>query len=88
MILTGRFSIGWDPTLVFAPYHSESRRKQRRWVQAAFGEKDTIRQYEHMQYRETHFLLQNLIQTPHDFAKHTNRCVPCFKLDDRMEHSV
>ncbi|EPS99958.1 hypothetical protein FOMPIDRAFT_1123474 [Fomitopsis schrenkii] len=80
--------IGWDPTLVFAPYHSEHRKKQRRWVQAAFGEKDTIRQYENMQQRETYRLLQSLMQTPGDFVKHMNRFTVALILESVYGHRV
>ncbi|KAH9929319.1 cytochrome P450 [Fomitopsis serialis] len=70
--------IGWDPTLVFALYQHESRRRQRRWVQAAFGEKDTIRQYEGLQHREVCIFLSSLIQTPKDFTMHITRYVTMF----------
>lgn len=68
------FRAGWNPTLSFLPYHNESRLRQRRWVQGAFGEKDTIRQYESLQQREVCTLLRGLLETPKDFAKHLSRC--------------
>ncbi|TFY68462.1 hypothetical protein EVJ58_g1002 [Rhodofomes roseus] len=80
--------IGWDPTLALAPYQSESRRKQRRWVQAAFGEKDTLRTYEALQQRETCIFLENLIQTPKDFILHITRFTATLILETVYGHRI
>ncbi|KAH9834581.1 cytochrome P450 monooxygenase [Rhodofomes roseus] len=80
--------IGWDPTLALAPYQSESRRKQRRWVQAAFGEKDTLRAYEALQQRETCIFLENLIQTPKDFILHITRFTATLILETVYGHRI
>ncbi|TFY68441.1 hypothetical protein EVJ58_g1010 [Rhodofomes roseus] len=80
--------IGWDPTLSFAPYRSESRLKQRRWVQAAFGEKDTLRTYEALQQRETCIFLASLMQTPEDFKLHITRFTVALIIETVYGHRV
>ncbi|KAH9929334.1 cytochrome P450 [Fomitopsis serialis] len=80
--------VGWDPTLVFAPYQHESRRRQRRWVQAAFGEKDTLRKYEGLQHREVCILLSSLINTPKNFTMHITRYTVALIVESVYGHRI
>jgi len=62
-------------TAVLLPYNSEPRRKQRRWIQHAFGDKDAIQLHEPIRRRETYRLLLSLMHEPKDFIAHVKRSV-------------
>ncbi|KAH9929386.1 cytochrome P450 [Fomitopsis serialis] len=80
--------LGWDPDVITLPYNSEHRRKQRRWIQNAFGDKAAVRQFEKLQQRETYILLSALIHEPHDFTKHTSRYITALIMDSVYGHKV
>ncbi|TFY58715.1 hypothetical protein EVJ58_g6244 [Rhodofomes roseus] len=62
-------------TVVLLPYDSESRRRQRKWIQHAFNDKDAIITHEPIRRRETYKLLLSLMQEPEDFVTHVKRFV-------------
>ncbi|TFY68456.1 hypothetical protein EVJ58_g998 [Rhodofomes roseus] len=80
--------LGWYPNTVLLPYHSEARRRQRRWIQAAFGEKGAVRKYEGLQRRETCIFLLSLMETPKDFTMHIIRFAAALILESVFGHRI
>ena len=69
-------SLGWDLNVVFLPYDNEHRRKQRRWIQGAFGDRIAVQRLEALRERETCILLSSLMSEPEGFKHHIKRYVP------------
>ncbi|KAH9911170.1 cytochrome P450 [Fomitopsis serialis] len=80
--------IGWYPNTAFLPYQAAGRRMQRRWIQAAFGEKDAIRKYDSLQLREICTFLSNLMHTPADFTMHITRYTAALILESVYGHRI
>lgn len=64
----------WN-TIIFLPYDSEHRRKQRKWIQAVFGDHAALKSYDMIRKRETYKLIQALAQDPGNFVLLIKRCV-------------
>lgn len=62
----------WD-SMVFLPYDSERRRRQRKWVQGMFNDKTSLQLYDTIRRRETYKLLLALVDDPAHFAMHMKR---------------
>lgn len=60
---------------MFLPYDSERRRKQRKWIQAVFGDQAALKSYDTIRQRETYKLIQALAQDPGNFVMLIKWCV-------------
>ena len=69
-----RIRMEWD-SMVFLPYDSERRRKQRKRVQNMFNDKISLQLYDTIRRRETYKLLLALVEDPAHFAMHMKRYV-------------
>ncbi|KAH9834630.1 cytochrome P450 [Rhodofomes roseus] len=77
----------WDSS-VFLPYDSESRRKQRKWIESAFNDKAALQSYEPIRQRETYKLLHSLMNEPEGFAMHVKRFVAALLTEVTYGHTI
>ncbi|KAI0364043.1 cytochrome P450 [Pilatotrama ljubarskyi] len=61
--------IGQEAALVSIPY-GDRFRKHRKWLYDGVGNKEKLRSYQDLKYREVHRLLRNLLESPERFLDH------------------
>jgi len=79
--------MGWDCAVTHFTYGERSR-KHRKWIQAGFQDKEVLRSYRPIQYREACTLLMNLIEAPGAFAQYIHRYAAATLTEITYGHKV
>ncbi|CCL99826.1 uncharacterized protein FIBRA_01850 [Fibroporia radiculosa] len=79
--------MGWDNVITHMTY-GERFRKHRRWIADAFQNKDSLKSYRPLQYKETYILLSGLLQNPGDVRLHLRRFAAAMIMKIAYGHTV
>ncbi|KDQ64908.1 hypothetical protein JAAARDRAFT_28562 [Jaapia argillacea MUCL 33604] len=62
--------VGWNNSVIFAPYDSDVFREQRKLLQNHIGSKASVKNFWEIQEAKTGRFLKRLLDTPEDFLRH------------------
>ncbi|KAL4245440.1 cytochrome P450 family protein [Abortiporus biennis] len=79
--------LGWEGVISHLSYTPQFRR-QRRWIEAAFLNKESLSNYQPIQRRECYILLSGLLSSPDEFANHLTRFAASIILEITYGHKV